>query len=179
MIDHQLESKIQIELYKKSLVVISDATIKEYPRYWSERRSVLVEAIYPLLKSKKVKDDEDSNFNEFFTLRHDILEYVDVCEVAGFCNDLISRQACANRWMSGKRKVSAPFTRTRKNAAIKKRKALENLPRELVDIVEAVKQKPQYQQYLDGNEKILNSLVGMVLKQFKYDASAVKSLFEK
>jgi Asp-tRNA(Asn)/Glu-tRNA(Gln) amidotransferase B subunit len=177
MIDHQLESKIQLELYKKSQPIISTTTIKEYPRYWSERMSVLASAIYPLLKSKN--NDEESNFNEFFAVRHDILAYVDACESAEVCNDLISRQACANRWLVGKRKVSEPFTRTRKTAATKKRKALENLPRELVDIVESVKQKPQYQQYLDGNEKILNSLVGMVLKQFKYDAAAVKSLFEK
>lgn len=135
--------------------------------------SLLAEAILPMLHG----EDGDGK-SPFFELRHEIAWYVSKCESRGFCHDLLTRQACAKRWMAGKRKVSAPFTKTRKRAAIAKRKALSNAPERLLSIIFAALETPQGIQFKSGNEKALNALVGMVLKQFKYDAAAVKDLIK-
>jgi hypothetical protein len=142
----------------------------QYPRQWTEHISVLVDAILPLLA------DEDGNQSPFWGSRHEIASYVDACEAQGYCHDLLTRQACARRWMAGKRKVSAPFTKTRKRAALKKRKAMAIVPEALKIIIAQALITPQGEQFKAGNQKALNALVGMVLKQFKYDAAAVKDL---
>ena len=143
-------------------------------KYWTERMSVLADAILPLLKG-----EEGESKSPYFEHRYEIANYVDKCEAKGFCHDLVTRQACARRWMAGKRKVSAPFTKTRKKAAIAKRKALSIVPAELLAIVESSLKTPQGQQFKSGNEKAVNALVGMVLRQFKYDAAAVKELIQR
>lgn len=141
---------------------------------WTDRMSELADAILPLLVG-----EEGGTKHPMFELRQSIADYVDLCEAAGFCHDLLTRQACARRWMAGKRKVSAPFTKTRKKAAAAKRKALGAVPKELLDLVKVALCTPQGLQFKSGNAKALNALVGMVLKQFKYEASAVKELIQQ
>ena len=135
--------------------------------------SELAEAILPLL----IGEDGERQ-GEFFKHRHAIASYVDACEARGYCHDQLSRQACAKRWMAGKRKVSAPFTKTRKRAAIEKRKALAAVPQLVREAIRAALKSPQGLQFAAGNQKALNALVGMVLKVHKYDASAVKELIQ-
>lgn len=136
--------------------------------------SELANAILPLLKG-----EEGESKSLHFASRYEILDYVDRCETAGFCHNLLTRQACAKRWMAGKRKVSAPFAKTRKRAAAVKCKALKSAPAELLVFIQSALGTSQGLQFKAGNAKALNALVGMVLKQFKYDAAAVKELIQQ
>ena len=83
---------------------------------------------------------------------------------------------CAIRYIAGKRRVTPPGTRSRKRLP-RRRQQLRNLiPPELLAIITQVVSNNQkvVQQYHDGNERAINSLVGQVMKQYRYDAAVIK-----
>lgn len=136
---------------------------------WTPEMSKLAEALLPLI----------SRADPRWERRHELMWYVSLCEQRGFCANFAGRQLCAQRWLAGKRKVSAPFTKTRKRAAAAKRKALSVVPEALKLIIDHALTTPQGIQFRNGNDKALNALVGSVLRQYKYDASSVKTLIEQ
>lgn len=81
---------------------------------------------------------------------------------------------CAKRFMAGKRRVTPPGTQRRKDAEKAKRKLLASMPAELdAAIVEAMGSNAA-RQFADGNEKALNSVVGMVLRKYKADPAFIR-----
>lgn len=110
--------------------------------------------------------------------RQAIAHYVDLCMMAGFCKTEDDVRNCADRYIAGKRKVSPPGTRRRKKLAKEQRKLRESIPQELHDAVRKVidENKKAVDQYLGGNEKSINALVGQVMRLHKFDALIVKEL---
>lgn len=108
--------------------------------------------------------------------RHDIAWYVGLCERKGYCKTDDLKRACALRYLAGKRKVSPPGHRRKKKAAKDLKRALSNIPAELLVAMEEACKTSQAEQYLAGNEKALNALVGMVMKTYKFNAAAVREL---
>ena len=76
--------------------------------------------------------------------------------------------------MAGKRKVSPPGTERRKKAEGERRRF--KTPPELIQAVKQAASTPVAEQYRAGNERALNALVGMVLRQHKADAAIVKQM---
>ena len=102
--------------------------------------------------------------------------YVQLCEMAGFCSTDDMRRLCAQRWLAGKRKVSPPGARRRKNAEREMRRLLADAPPPLTRAIEAVATTDAAAQFVAGNGKALNALVGMVLRQYKVDPAVVRAL---
>lgn len=142
-----------------------------------------------LLKTKSCLDQKTLNIfisiesylevlprNEF----NRMLYYVGACEYAGFCKDGNSRRLCADRWIAGKRKVSAPGTKRRKKEVKERKKLLANLSDSFKTILEDVCRSEEAQMYKRGNQKALNSCVGMIMKQTReIPPAAVKELLER
>lgn len=135
---------------------------------WSAEFGERAAAISPLIEG-----------TEFFDQRWDIAWYVALCERSGFCSTYDERQNCARRYMAGKRKVSPPGTRHRKEAAKNMRKLLSSPPPELITAIEGVVNGPVADQFRSGNAKAMNALVGAVIKQHKSDPAAVRELLTR
>lgn len=114
---------------------------------------------------------------EFWDRRQDVLWYVSLCEDRGFADTDDQKRQCAQRYMAGKRKISAPGTKRRRRAAQEMRKLLANLPPELVTAVDEACQSDMAKQ-VAGNPKALNALVGMVLKNHRAPPAVVRQLIE-
>lgn len=127
----------------------------------------LIQAITPAVKG------------DAWSYRWDVAWYVSQCEMAGFAKTADEKMACAKRYLAGKRKISPPGTERRKKAERLKRKIVSSPPQELVDAIQALKCSKAYEQFIGGNEKALNALVGLVLKEFKTDPSAIRELIQK
>lgn len=112
----------------------------------------------------------------FWEKREEVAWYADRCVEAGIVVDVASLEVCVRRYMAGKRKLTPPFTKTRKRAAIRLRKALAAVPVEVLALVEEVCSSNLAEQYKQGNAKALNAMVGMVLKKHKMEPAAVKQL---
>ena len=111
--------------------------------------------------------------------RVDIAYYVSKCIDRGFVLTPIIAEQCVERYLVGKRKVTPPFTRRRKDAEKKVKKELQNVPKDVLDAVIEAKQSNAYNQYLGGNEKSLNAAVGMVIKKTKCNPALARKLLEK
>lgn len=125
--------------------------------------------------AREVKDEYYLT-EEFFM---DMVWYLGRCEIAGFMKTNDEVRACAVRFVLGKRKVSPPGTQRRKNAEKKRRELLKNLPAELLSVLDTVCASEAGKQFASGNDKALNSLTGMVMRQYKTDAALVKDLIVK
>jgi hypothetical protein len=137
--------------------------------YWTDNMSKIAESVSRVLEN----DLGTSTIKP--ELRHQVGYYLSLCNIAGFAKTEKDLDACARRYLAGKRKVSPPFTKTRKNAAIKARKARESVPKEVLDQIDFVMTLPMAQ---NVNEKSINALVGMVLKKHKYNPQVVKELIQ-
>jgi len=96
--------------------------------------------------------------------------------MAGFCATDDMLRLCAQRYMAGKRKVTPPGTLRRKAAERERRRLLRNMPAELTAAIASATDSAAAQQYAAGNDKSLNAVVGMVLKQYKAEPSFVREL---
>lgn len=104
--------------------------------------------------------------------------YVELCRMAGFCNTNDQARFVCERYLAGKRKISLPRTQRRKNEAKNVRKMLADVPTELMIAVKAAVASPVGVQVVDGNEKAKNSLIGMVMKQYKTTPALVMQLID-
>jgi hypothetical protein len=129
---------------------------------------MIAEAILPIIRG-----------TPFFEKRHEIAWYVASCEMAGFCNTLDMRRACAKRYMLGKRKVSPPGTKRAKRQAAERKKIIREMPEALASAIESAATSEAARQFAAGNDKAINSLVGLVLKLHKSDPSIVRELLVK
>ena len=135
---------------------------------WTEAKSRIVGAIAPVLKAP-----------EWWNRREEVIWYVDRCATAGFSDtDELLRQ-CALRYMAGKRKISAPGTSRRKKTAKEQRRILSSVPEELSSAIASALATKAGEQFLGGNERALNALVGMVLKAYKADPATVRLLISQ
>lgn len=107
--------------------------------------------------------------------RADMLWYVGLCELSGFCNTDDMRKQCARRWVAGKRRVTPPGTSARKRREKEFRRLAASTPPELNEAIEFAAKSDAADQFRSGNEKALNSLVGMVLKRYRADPAFVRS----
>lgn len=105
--------------------------------------------------------------------------YVHACDLAGFVKSDDDAEACAIRFMQGKRKVSPPGTEKRKKQAKELRKALANPPEEVVTVIEGLVGSTLWTQYTQGNVKALNALVGKALSKVKAEPMLIKALIER
>lgn len=134
---------------------------------WTPEVSNLVGAIQPALKG------------EAWAKRWEVAWYVDRCVMAGFAKTDDEKLECARRFLAGKRKVSPPGTKHRKAIAKAKRKFLANPPQEALQAVESLRGSMAHTQYLRGNQKAMNAMVGTVLQSCRAEPSAVRDLIEK
>lgn len=130
----------------------------------------LIEALIPLLENTP-------NWER----RYEIAWYVDRCRMKGFATTSDQIRLCAERYIAGKRKVTPPGTKRRKLAAKKMREVMSNVPKELMQAIEAVvaEQTKAVEQYIGGTDKALNALVGGVMKRHKSDPAIVRELLIK
>lgn len=110
------------------------------------------------------------------SVKHDVVYYVQRCELAGVCSTDDQRRACAERFLQGKRKVSAPGTRRRRLAQRRARSLVRSPPPELVEALNQAMLLPAVAKAKAGDNKAMNSLVGSVLKVFKAEPQAVRDL---
>jgi Asp-tRNA(Asn)/Glu-tRNA(Gln) amidotransferase B subunit len=110
--------------------------------------------------------------------RWNIEAYVSRCMEKGFCKTADQMRLCAERYIAGKRKINPPGTQRRKVQEKKKAEALKNAPVELINaILQAMAENEKaVTQFKNGNEKVLNALVGGVMKRYKADPVIVKEL---
>ena len=131
---------------------------------WTPTHARLAEALTPILGGV------------WWDRRWEVAWYVNLCEMAGFCQTDDMRRICAQRYMAGKRKVTLPGTQRRKAAERERRRLLRNMPPELTAAIDLATNSLAAQQYAEGNDKALNAVVGMVLKQYKAEPSLVREL---
>lgn len=131
---------------------------------WTQEHSTITGALTPVLNG------------EWWDRRWELAWYVVRCEMAGFCDSDDMRRLCALRYMAGKRKVTPPGTQRRKAKERERRKLLRNMPPALMEAIEAAENSTAAKQFAEGNEKALNAVVGMVLKQCKAEPSFVRDL---
>ena len=113
---------------------------------------------------------------DWWVRRVEVAWYVGRCMAAGFCETDEQMRLCAKRFMAGKRRVTPPGTQRRKDAEKAKRKLLASMPSELdAAIVEAMESNAA-RQFADGNDKALNSVVGMVLMKYKADPAFIRGV---
>jgi hypothetical protein len=108
----------------------------------------------------------------------DVAWYVGLCANKGFANTSDQMRLCAERYVSGKRKVSAPWTRKNKKIKKERDQQLRNVPHEILDAVNIVCSGNLGQQYKAGNTKVINAMVGQVMKVKKIDAAVVMQLLK-
>ena len=132
---------------------------------YTRELSAICDAITGLLKERNQFDN-----------RWPIAYYVDRCISAGFCVTPDDMRQCAMRYIAGKRRVTPPGTRSRKRLTRRRQQLRTSMPPELLVIITQVVSNNQkvVQQYHDGNERAINSLVGQVMKQYRYDAAVIK-----
>jgi len=152
------------------VVIDGRVYFKDTKPCWNEHVSRIAESV-----SRVFDRDEDGSTIKL-GLRHEVGYYISLCNMKGFANTNSELDACARRYLAGKRKVSPPFTKTRKRAAIKARKARESVPKEVLEQIDFVMTLPMAQNI---NEKSINALVGMVLKKHKYNPQVVKELIQE
>lgn len=135
---------------------------------WNPTVSKLSDGLYDFLKGRQIDSDT----------RDKIVWYVDLCVRAGFCKTGDDMRQCAERYLAGKRKVSPPGTKRRKEQAKQRRKLLSNVPESLLTCIKAVVSENAkiVEQVKQGNDKALNALVGKVMKVQRYDAVAIREL---
>lgn len=131
---------------------------------WTPTHSRLAEALTPVLTG------------EWWEHRWTIAWYVNRCEMAGFCVTDDMRRLCAQRYMAGKRKVTPPGTQRRKTAERERRRLLRDMPDALTAAIEVAVNSAAAQQFAAGNDKALNAVVGMVLRQYKAEPATVREL---
>lgn len=136
--------------------------------YFPPGRMDLINSLLPILKD-----------TIWWDKRFEIEWYINLCEIAGFCNTDDMRRLCAKRYIAGKRKVNPPGTSKRKEALKLKNKFLSNIPKELEEILLEVCSSPPAEQFKTGNLKAINSLVGMILKRYKMDPGTAREILEK
>jgi hypothetical protein len=130
--------------------------IKNISMFWDNHTSMIATSVARVLE----KGEDGSAVN--ISARHELGYYLSLCNRRGFAETEKDLDMCARRYLAGKRKVTPPFTKTRKRAAIKARKARELVPKEVLDQIDLVMRLPIAQNI---NEKSINALVGMVLKK--------------
>lgn len=134
---------------------------------WTLANSRLADAITSVLEG------------EWWDRRWEVAWYVNRCEIAGFCETDNMRRLCARRYMAGKRKVTPPGTKRRKREERERRKLMREMPAALVEAIEVSLASDAAKQFSMGNDKALNAVVGMVLKQYKADPSFVRDVLTK
>ena len=108
-----------------------------------------------------------------------VMYYVCLCDMKFSVASSDQARAIAERWVAGKRKVTPPGHSTKKKLAAERRKMLSSVPAELLTAIESACVTTAAEQYKGGNEKALNSLVGLVMRQYRYDAAVVKDLLQQ
>jgi hypothetical protein len=108
-----------------------------------------------------------------------ILYYVAMCDMKGFCLDDNAKRLCAEDYLQGERTPGPPGWRKKETLQAERNSLKSSIPEELKEIISEVSKTETALQYRNGNSKALNSCVGMVMKRFKYDAAVVKQLLEK
>lgn len=128
----------------------------------------IIDAVLDLCSGLSIKKEQD------------LVWYLSRCYLKGILDvdNEYSIQEFAKRWLIGKRKLSAPGTTRKKKREKERRKLLNNLPAELITAVNNACNSEPARQYKAGNEKAINSLVGMVMKAFKFDPAVVKKLLQ-
>ena len=141
--------------------------ITQMATMFNAQRMVLIEALIPLLQDTKHWEN-----------RWNIEAYVSKCIDKGFCKTQDQMRLCAERYIAGKRKITPPGTQRRKMQEKKKAEMLKNVPPELITAIEQVisENEKAIAQFKNGNEKVLNSLVGGVMKRYKTDPAIVKDM---
>lgn len=133
-------------------------------RMWTPTHARLAEALTPVLNG------------EWWDRRWDVAWYVNLCEMAGFCRTHDMRRLCAQRYMAGKRRVTPPGTQRRKTAERERRRLSRDMPKALMEAIASASNSTAAQQFAAGNDKALNAVVGMVLKQYKAEPTLVREL---
>lgn len=131
---------------------------------WTPTHSRLAEALTPILTK------------EWWSRRWHVAWYVNLCEMAGICDTDHMRRLCAQRYMAGKRKVTPPGTRRRKKTEKERARLMLNTPNELTAAIDVALESTAAQQYAAGNDKALNAVVGMVLRQYKANPAVIREL---
>lgn len=121
----------------------------------------------------------DSDNKEWWPLRFEIVDYILKCEIAGFCNTDNTRYLCAALYVAGKRAVTPPGTRRRKAQAKRTRELLKNLPSGLLEALEEGKKTKAWAQYVGGNEKAVNAVIGPLIKRFGVTFEVVSTLIKQ
>lgn len=111
--------------------------------------------------------------------RDDVMWYVSRCEMAGFCTTDDLRRRCAERYLAGKRAVTPPGTRRRKVRAKRTRELLVHLPAGLLEALEEGKRTKAWAQYVGGNEKAVNAVIGPLIKRFGVTFEVVSTLIKQ
>lgn len=117
--------------------------------------------------------------HEAWPARNDVMWYVSRCEMRSFCNTDELRRLCASRYIAGKRAVTPPGTRRRKAQAKRTRELLKNLPAGLLEALEEGKKTKAWAQYVGGNEKAVNAVIGPLIKQFGVTFDVVSTLIKQ
>lgn len=143
---------------------------------YRKRMSFIAEAVYEIEVEYKALHGKDEKYDSFC---RNIRWYMGEC--IDFINNYDDALLIARKYLKGKRKITPPFTRQRKEEARKKRKMLKNIPSELLTFLDEQSSNPLLQQYKDGNEKAINAFVGQIIKFVKQnslplEASVIKTI---
>lgn len=120
---------------------------------------------------------EKETHNE--TYRNNLEYYMYQCE--NFINSYDDAVLVGRRYLAGKRKITPPFTRKRKEEMKKVKKATNNVPKQFLDFLSEQVNNDLIIQYKNGNEKAINAFVGQCIKFIKQNSldiptSAVKEI---
>lgn len=111
--------------------------------------------------------------------RADVAWYVGRCIAAGFCKTDDQMRLGASRYMSGKKKVTPPGAKRKKEAEKERRRLEKSIPVELAAALDEAVQSDAARQYMAGNAKALNAVVGMVVRRYKADPAFVRGQITK
>ncbi|MDE2098883.1 MAG: hypothetical protein KGL39_16640 [Patescibacteria group bacterium] len=139
---------------------------KNANKYWTPERSRIVE-----ISLRVVRKHEEEGVD--LKLAHEVGCYLDKC-VHKFSPSDAELEMCARRYLAGKRKASPPFTKTRKRAAAKARKARSTVPADVMAVIDRVVESAP----AVVSQKAVNALVGQVLRVHKFNPQVVKELIE-
>lgn len=137
---------------------------------WSQELSSIAEVLLPMLR--QTKD---------WPIRNEVAAYIDKCIAKGFCKTDDDMRLCAQRFLSGKRKVTPPGTKRRKVLLKEQAKLRASIPSEVVQAVETVIQNnpKAVSHYLAGNDKAIGALIGQVIKLYKFDPVIIADLLKE
>ena len=136
--------------------------------YWTPSHARLARALTPALLG-----------TDWWDARHRVAWYVNLCEMAGFCDTDDMRRLCAERFMAGKKKVTPPGTGRKKRADKMRRRIARNMPQALLAAIEEAVLLPAAAQYAAGKERAMDSLVGFVMRSHKTDPVLVRDMLVK